>query len=221
MDASSSRTRSRPPPRLRTKTGCNTCRERRKKCDEIRPICGACDRLQIQCTWREPSTRSSTSPAISDASVACQASEATEDLAEALSNLSSINTSPTLYTGGLRTDRDWTMFQYCSTKFLRLLTSPEATPEFRDVSFVLAIGFQEPWVMHAALAPAALHASCAALIPKAEAMLYTQSALRGLRQAAQTATDAPASRDTFLTASLFLGVFEVWQCTTTSLEEED
>jgi hypothetical protein len=110
----------------------------------------------------------------------------------------------------LRTEQDWNVFQYCSTKFLNLLISPDAMSQFRDVSFVFAIGFDEPWVMHAALAPAALHASCASLIPKEDAMMYTQSALQGLRQALKTPqTLTASSRESFLAASLFLGVFEV------------
>jgi hypothetical protein len=31
-------------PKLRTKTGCWTCRGRKLKCDEVRPVCGACKR---------------------------------------------------------------------------------------------------------------------------------------------------------------------------------
>ncbi|KAH7369570.1 hypothetical protein BKA65DRAFT_544300 [Rhexocercosporidium sp. MPI-PUGE-AT-0058] len=33
----------------RTRSGCKTCRNRRKKCDEGRPICQVCSRLGIQC----------------------------------------------------------------------------------------------------------------------------------------------------------------------------
>lgn len=33
----------------RTRTGCWTCRARRKKCDETRPTCLACRALNIQC----------------------------------------------------------------------------------------------------------------------------------------------------------------------------
>lgn len=36
---------------LRTKTGCLTCRKRRKKCDEQRPKCGGCAASQRACTW--------------------------------------------------------------------------------------------------------------------------------------------------------------------------
>lgn len=31
--------------------GCQTCRQRKVKCDEIRPICNRCDRLSISCEW--------------------------------------------------------------------------------------------------------------------------------------------------------------------------
>jgi len=37
--------------RLRTLSGCLTCRRRRKKCDEARPQCTLCLRLGLRCTW--------------------------------------------------------------------------------------------------------------------------------------------------------------------------
>ncbi|OAL30461.1 hypothetical protein AYO22_01659 [Fonsecaea multimorphosa] len=113
---------------------------------------------------------------------------------------------------GLRTERDWNVFNYCSTQYMRLLTSPEATSKFRDVSFVFALGFDEPWVMHSALAPAALHASFASLLPKEDAMLYTQSALQGLQQALQPRSGRIPPEDAFLAASLFLGDFYSSSC---------
>ena len=36
---------------LRTKTGCLTCRKRKKKCDELRPNCTYCVASQRVCTW--------------------------------------------------------------------------------------------------------------------------------------------------------------------------
>lgn len=201
----------RPPPRLRTKTGCFKCRERRKKCCERRPICRACERLQIDCVYPESSDPSSISPSASDGSLLIPLDDAEASPIESLAALSPQISTLCLFPGVLKTARDWNIFQYCSTQYIKHLTSPEATSEFRDVSFVFAMGFNEPYVMHAALAPAALHASFAALIPKADAMIYTQSALQGLRQAIQTSTGTPGSVDTFLAASLFLGVFEVGQ----------
>ncbi|OAP56147.1 hypothetical protein AYL99_09326 [Fonsecaea erecta] len=39
---------------IRTKTGCLTCRLRKKKCDEIRPTCTGCARNFIDCQWPVP-----------------------------------------------------------------------------------------------------------------------------------------------------------------------
>ncbi|KAI1402132.1 fungal-specific transcription factor domain-containing protein [Hypoxylon fuscum] len=39
----------------RSKNGCMTCRRRKVRCNEIRPICGHCSRLNLECRWR-PST---------------------------------------------------------------------------------------------------------------------------------------------------------------------
>lgn len=41
-------------PTLRTKTGCVTCRQRRKKCDEAHPACIRCISAQHDCVWPSP-----------------------------------------------------------------------------------------------------------------------------------------------------------------------
>jgi hypothetical protein len=38
----------------RTRTGCQTCRKRRKGCDEARPACNTCKRLNLECTYDMP-----------------------------------------------------------------------------------------------------------------------------------------------------------------------
>lgn len=42
---------SRKPHRFRSLTGCLTCRRRKKKCDETKPICTACTRNHQKCSW--------------------------------------------------------------------------------------------------------------------------------------------------------------------------
>ncbi|KAJ4420392.1 hypothetical protein N0V82_004381 [Gnomoniopsis sp. IMI 355080] len=37
----------------KSRNGCTKCKSRRVKCDEVRPICGNCDRLQMDCFWPE------------------------------------------------------------------------------------------------------------------------------------------------------------------------
>ncbi|KAE8323229.1 fungal-specific transcription factor domain-containing protein [Aspergillus sergii] len=38
-------------PIVRVRTGCYTCRRRKKKCDEVRPSCGGCVRNKLNCEW--------------------------------------------------------------------------------------------------------------------------------------------------------------------------
>lgn len=38
----------------RSRTGCYTCRLRRKKCDESRPFCRACKHLGVECEYKRP-----------------------------------------------------------------------------------------------------------------------------------------------------------------------
>lgn len=38
----------------RSRFGCFTCRKRKKRCDETKPICTACDRLKLDCVYPEP-----------------------------------------------------------------------------------------------------------------------------------------------------------------------
>lgn len=46
-------------PRVYSKSGCNRCKERRKKCDELRPVCSACTKWGWSCSYdsRHPRTR--------------------------------------------------------------------------------------------------------------------------------------------------------------------
>lgn len=47
-----------PETKRRTKTGCLTCRMRRKKCDELKPSCVACRRNHLPCKWPDTSPTS-------------------------------------------------------------------------------------------------------------------------------------------------------------------
>lgn len=55
--------------RLRTLTGCSTCRLKRVKCDEVKPICRLCRRHGLACTYGvvQSSTAPATSPPLADA----------------------------------------------------------------------------------------------------------------------------------------------------------
>ncbi|KAE8377370.1 fungal-specific transcription factor domain-containing protein [Aspergillus bertholletiae] len=54
--------RPRTEPIVRVRTGCYTCRRRKKKCDEVRPSCGGCVRNKLNCEWPANVPTSSTRP---------------------------------------------------------------------------------------------------------------------------------------------------------------
>lgn len=200
----------RPPPKLRTKTGCSTCRTRRKKCDEAKPICSACHRLNIQCIYREATSfEELRQPEPPTTVVGRRGSGSDSDSAiQALSPTpfaSSVWCDPR----GLRRQRDFDILQYNADTYMNILVYPDADVEFRKPNFLFAASTGHAFVMHAALAPAALHASAAGLIPREDAMLYTQSALRGLREVTRDLPNTKSTRDAFLAGSLFMGIFEV------------
>ncbi|KAH6872616.1 hypothetical protein BKA58DRAFT_438723 [Alternaria rosae] len=43
--------------KFRSRSGCLTCRARRVKCDETRPVCKACGKKNRPCQWEEPHTK--------------------------------------------------------------------------------------------------------------------------------------------------------------------
>lgn len=41
---------------IRSRAGCLTCRQRKKRCTETKPVCAECKRLSIRCRWPVPGT---------------------------------------------------------------------------------------------------------------------------------------------------------------------
>ena len=46
----------------RSRMGCLTCRQRKKRCCETRPRCTECTRLRLNCTWPKPGTEHKNKP---------------------------------------------------------------------------------------------------------------------------------------------------------------
>lgn len=47
--------------RLRSGLGCRRCRQKRKKCDEVHPVCGGCQRWTLSCIWLPVGSNASSS----------------------------------------------------------------------------------------------------------------------------------------------------------------
>ncbi|KAH8658039.1 fungal-specific transcription factor domain-containing protein [Xylariales sp. PMI_506] len=48
-------------PIVRSRTGCFTCRRRKKKCNEAKPVCRGCERNGLQCSWPDLTASASAS----------------------------------------------------------------------------------------------------------------------------------------------------------------
>lgn len=51
-------------PRVYSKGGCNRCKSRRKKCDEVRPVCSACAKWGWSCSYDSSQPRSHPPPVV-------------------------------------------------------------------------------------------------------------------------------------------------------------
>ncbi|KUJ14201.1 uncharacterized protein LY89DRAFT_784191 [Mollisia scopiformis] len=147
--------RRRPPPRLRTKTGCFKCRERRKKCDESRPICSACSRNGFACIW--PSTKSPSSQPnhkIPDtrADPSPDPSSPTPSSLECIWDDWGVNT--------LQAPKARTLFDYFRSALQPLMFRSHVHPIYLTSDWFVHGALQHSSLMHALLAVSAVHLSC-------------------------------------------------------------
>lgn len=115
---------------LRVKTGCLRCRKRRKKCDESKPICGACKRWAFTCIW----------PGSGDDQLASS---------EAHSNCASLARATSSH--GCSAFRDQTQFTFLQNFAIvyQTLICPLAGSEYKNVNQVVVISLREPWIRDA------------------------------------------------------------------------
>ncbi|CAK7211769.1 Zinc cluster transcription factor czf1 [Sporothrix curviconia] len=173
-------------PRLRTKTGCLTCRRRRKKCCEKRPRCHDCTRHGLECIWPESAAAPSPSAASTPASVlpATAATASPEAASPALSAPSTrcsrtVARRPRRYSHSHSHAQSrhccWprpsvsvfdlaepalveaNLLHHFAVGFMPLLVRAEAHPGFRNVSYLSVATGSRPWMRALFASLAALH----------------------------------------------------------------
>lgn len=205
-------------PRLRTKTGCLTCLERRKKCDETKPTCRTCARLHKSCVWRGSTDGTSQSnqhePINRPGPLQCEPNTTSKGgshsrrpiaLAAPPSPLSF--SPPRVITGhsGFRSLDDQSMFAYFVKVFGPMMCDGRSHPFYRDNSYLVAIALHVPWVMDSILAVAAYHHASMRDESSVAALRYYGRALKGLQE---RVADRTLLQDPVLGAIIFIGVFE-------------
>lgn len=163
--------------RLRTKTGCLTCRQQKKKCDETKPTCQFCLHYRRTCVWptvfadgrngkRRPDAPSpaTTEPIISSSpdsmaptpiSLVGQHEELFSSsliVNENYNPYDQINWYPTNMAAG----QDRLLFHHFSTCTLPRAIRAHAHPVYAAYKDVYQVGFQMPDVMNVFLGIAAL-----------------------------------------------------------------
>ncbi|KAJ5114178.1 hypothetical protein N7456_002712 [Penicillium angulare] len=164
------------PAHLRTKTGCLTCRNRKKKCDEARAPCLNCTKRNIECVWqRSPNLQRPASPAenanmVSDIPKDTDISISMDDgfvtppsppnAFHTTHRVEAILRMPFTYSAAI-TPESGTLFDFLKQKFLPELIRPAAETHVIDAlsKETLTLALDSPFCMHALLA------CCGAEIP--------------------------------------------------------
>lgn len=133
-------------PRLRTKTGCLTCRSRRKKCDEAQPHCSACSKLGLRCRWSQETqvdkTVNSSSPTCHEQMVEWQPHRETSHKSMLSSSISSMTASH------FASASDYELIQSWPSCYLAV-SLPSAVLSSTDLAMFLAVAIQEEFVQPA------------------------------------------------------------------------
>ncbi|KAJ9618336.1 hypothetical protein H2204_013067 [Knufia peltigerae] len=211
--------------RLRTRTGCLTCRDRRKKCDERWPICSGCDRNLLRCCWRHRarSPDSGRRQHVSDSSSRQVSREPRPRLPEQQHKLVVASTTNwtakrpellpltlvTAQTPGLRTALDHSLFAYSIDKLLPLMARPYVHPDYERFSSHLTVALHEPIVMDVLLASAAIHLSAGQSDKQVQALKYYSSAVRMLRQKIDH-SEIDGTEDWLVLVAVIFCLFERW-----------
>ncbi|KAK0207302.1 hypothetical protein IW262DRAFT_1469665 [Armillaria fumosa] len=129
-------------PHQKTRTGCQTCKQRKVKCDESLPVCNNCTKRGIECVWGSTSPRPE--------------SEQSMVVAQSTSSESSLS----LWTRGEVSADLLTlelMHHYSTSASYSLLPDPDATAIWRTIIPQMAFDPRNRCLLQAILAFSALH----------------------------------------------------------------
>lgn len=169
----------------RTRTGCLSCRQRKKKCDEVKPHCQACERNKLACIWPphirrrfnlDSNEETSTNDVFSSELVAASAAYRPTSM-EPASTFFPLDSSPT-FTSEREPDEvawSWELNTFLSPVRAGMLypasqilhsyyleyTAPKLAPsaEVPFVSWVMPVAYNDDLLMHSILALGGAHLS--------------------------------------------------------------
>jgi hypothetical protein len=154
-------TPARAPRKSRTRSGCLTCRARKKKCDEVHPRCAGCRRNQLVCEW--PNEVSRRRIQNDDSAVTIGLGQKCSQL---VARRSTTKIPPSLPNMPSAEDRACALTPHSTallSHYFRETASFFAMTPLRDNPFVtvfLPIGYADDLLMHGMLAFSGAHLTC-------------------------------------------------------------
>ncbi|KAK0113027.1 hypothetical protein ONS95_014737 [Cadophora gregata] len=185
----------------RTRTGCLTCRKRKVKCDEAKPICGRCQRLQRECTWSDELQVIPHKRQFSPASGS--STEQSNQLSNLLSGQNFVIEFPNLDRSTIPYMHHFITF---CCRFLAYSNDNEGNPFQEDL---IPLASSSPALLHSMTALAAGHLSRSQPQHVITAANHYSKALRELNSSLSDPVIARA--DSTLGACLLLCVYEICQ----------
>ncbi|KAJ5948080.1 hypothetical protein N7466_001095 [Penicillium verhagenii] len=198
--------------KLRTRTGCLQCRNRRKKCDELRPQCAGCRRNQLQCIWPSNEERK-------DGRIRQPRSTQSISFDQHVDGLSGVGTKSTSLAGPtlrppvqmpspFQLEEHCYLYRYFGSDILPRLVRRNSLARYADQSYKLRLALEFPPLMGALISTSAMQLACVSGKSIHFALkTYTQT-INGLRQALDRKIDF-VSHDALLATVITLSVFEV------------
>jgi hypothetical protein len=147
----------------RSKTGCITCRRRKKKCDETKPACQNCQKNAVVCEgyplkeiWK--SGRQKATEAGRPILLPLQISELTQSVASRRQSLVELPPNLPFLIDGIETDTDRRFLDHFATNFSRVLTMVnDDTNPFKEI--LLPMATQNRGLMHSLMCLSGSHLS--------------------------------------------------------------
>ncbi|KAL6693529.1 fungal-specific transcription factor domain-containing protein [Trichoderma pleuroticola] len=153
----------------RFKTGCLSCRLRKKKCDEVKPRCRACCRNNLECQWPDlsggtsqpnsGSTSASRRPVVPRLPIVQAETLSSSPISTALRRQSPTHDLPIPGTACTLTQASGTLLRHYFEHTAGLLcTSPPTKCPF--ITVVLPLAYTDELLMHTVLALSGTHLEC-------------------------------------------------------------
>ncbi|KAF4633479.1 hypothetical protein G7Y89_g4648 [Cudoniella acicularis] len=196
------------------------CRKRRKKCDEVKPVCSDCSKHSFKCVWPAPPI--ATNQTLREdgggrkALAVVQARQIEYKDSASPSPFSDdstkIGTARSAVYGlpGIRTSIEHYLSLCFKDKFMPTLLRGHAHPGFSHYDPLFGMGAETSTLMEIFLATTAMHTSYTDPKFKTVAVKYYNSVVSSVRKAIQSA-DVDGNEDWLLLTTNFLCIFEVFK----------